>query len=66
MSLLGRRRREGWDAMRARIRRETELYLEQCLRDPTKGVIIPTVRVGFGTFPRGYAHAFWAQILGTS
>lgn len=57
---------EEWAVIRARMLRETELFLEQALRHPERQVIIPALEVGRASFPRGFACAFWAQILGTS
>jgi hypothetical protein len=54
-----------WGTVTARMLRETELYLEEHLRRPPEW-IIPTVEVGKAGFPRGYADAFWSQVLATS
>lgn len=50
-----------------RMIRETELFLEEQLRRPAHArIVIPAVPVGAGGFPRGFADAFWSQLLGTS
>jgi hypothetical protein len=59
-------RLESWAVMRARLLRETECFLAEGLRHPERNVIIPAIPVGSGTFPRGYAQLFWAQVLGAS
>jgi len=58
--------RESWAFVRARIIRETERFLEEGLADPERFVAIPAIPVGRGSFPRGFAGAFWSQVLGTS
>ncbi|UCD29040.1 MAG: hypothetical protein JSV03_00725 [Planctomycetota bacterium] len=60
------RRFESWAVIQARMIRETEVYLEEALRDPEQQIVIPAIPVGSGRFPRGYAHEFWARVLGTS
>lgn len=44
--------------------RETEAFLSDALRHPEQHVRIPTVRVGYGSFPPGLAQEFWADVLG--
>ena len=61
-----RNRLESWAAIRARMLRETERFLEEALRHPERQVVIPAVPLGSGCFPRGFAQAFWAQVLGAS
>jgi hypothetical protein len=46
--------------------RETELYLEDALHRPEQHPRIPAIPVGSGSFPRGLAEVFWAQVLGSS
>lgn len=46
--------------------RETEAFLEAGLSRTERQIIIPTIRVGRGSFPRGYSDAFWSQVLATS
>jgi hypothetical protein len=60
------RRRESWLITRARMLRETEVFLEEGLTRPEKHPRIPAIPVGSGSFPRGLAEVFWAQILGSS
>lgn len=55
-----------WTAIRARMLRETEMFLEDGLRHPEQYRRIPAVPVGKGPFPRGFADAFWSQMLATS
>jgi hypothetical protein len=57
---------EYWDVIRARMRRETEAFLEAGLRHPEQYRRIPAVPVGTARFPRGFADAFWSQLLATS
>jgi len=57
---------ESWMAIRSRMIRETERFLEDALRHPERQVVIPAVRLGGGSFPRGFAQAFWSQVLGSS
>ena len=45
---------------------ETEAYLSECLRHPERVRRIPTVRVGFGKFPKGLAAEFWSNVLSTA
>lgn len=66
MRFRGNRRLDSWQVMRARMLRETERFLEDGLRRPEQHLMIPAIRVGGGRFPRGYAHLFWSQVLGTS
>ncbi|HPD29581.1 MAG TPA: hypothetical protein PLL20_06275 [Phycisphaerae bacterium] len=61
-----RGRFESWTAIRARMLRETEVFIEEGLRHPERQVRIPALKVGSGTFTRIFAQAFWAQVLGTS
>ncbi len=44
--------------------RETELFLAECMRDPERVRRIPTLRIGFGSFPPGLAEEFWEDALG--
>ncbi|HSW44362.1 MAG TPA: hypothetical protein VLM89_02200 [Phycisphaerae bacterium] len=57
---------ETWAAIRRRMLRETEAFLDDALRHPERQIVIPAVRIGEAEFTRGYAHLFWAQILGSS
>ena len=57
---------ESWAVIQARMIWETEAFLELGLRHPERQVIIPAVPVGRASFPRAFAEAFWAQVLGTS
>jgi hypothetical protein len=59
-------RSESWVMIRARMLRETELFLEEGLREPDKQLRIPAIPVGSGAFPRGFADVFWSQVLGSS
>ena len=52
--------------LRLRMIRETEDYLNECLRHPGRTVRIPTVVVGHGVFAPRFAQAFWNQVLGLS
>ena len=61
-----RTRMESWQFIRRRMIRETEHFLEDALRHPERRIAIPAVRVGAAGFPRGFAHAVWAQVLGAS
>ncbi len=55
-----------WALIRARMLRETEIFLEDGLQHPERYLRIPAVPVGSAPFPRGFADAFWSQILATS
>ena len=55
-----------WIAIRRRMLRETEVFLEEGLRHPERQLVIPAIPVGRTRFPRGFAHLFWSQILGSS
>lgn len=57
---------ESWAVLRARMLRETEVFLEEGLQHPERAIIIPAVPVGKARFPRGFAHLFWSQVLATS
>jgi len=57
---------ESWAALRRRMLRETEVFLEEGLRRGDREYVIPAIRVGAGTFPAGLAEAFWSRVLGTS
>lgn len=57
---------ESWTALRRRMLRETEIFLEEGLRRGDAQYVIPAIRVGAGTFPAGLAEAFWSRVLGTS
>jgi len=61
-----RGRFESWTVIRARMLRETEVFIEEALRHPEQQIQIPTLKVGSGTFTHLFAQAFWAQVLGTS
>ena len=63
--LLGRQA-ESWDVIRARMMRETERFLEEAMTHPDRQLRIPAIPVGMGHFPRGYADAFWSNVLATS
>lgn len=60
------RRPESWKLSRNRMLRETEAFLEDGLRHSAQHPRIPAIPVGSGSFPRGLAEIFWAQILGSS
>ncbi|GMU24668.1 MAG: hypothetical protein AMXMBFR13_47410 [Phycisphaerae bacterium] len=66
MILSLRRKNESWEAIRARMLRETESFLEHGLRRPDAFRRIPAIRVGTGRFPRGFSDTFWSQVLATS
>jgi hypothetical protein len=57
---------DNWTAIRARILRETEVFLEEGLRHPERHLRIPAIPVDRTPFPRGFADAFWSQVLATS
>jgi hypothetical protein len=57
---------EYWALLRARMLRETEAFLEEGLRHAEQYRRIPAVPVGKAPFPRGFADAFWSQLLATS
>jgi hypothetical protein len=63
---FGRRSETDWEAIRARMLRETEVFLEEGLRRPEQHRRIPAIPVGAGSFPRGFADLFWSQVLATS
>ena len=54
---------DSWEARRRRMIRETEHYLNKNLK-VKKPIVIPTVRVGVGRFPRSLTRLFWNRILG--
>ncbi len=66
--ILHRRRLclESWTVIRARMLRETQQFLEHGLRHPERFRRIPVVEMGKGSFRRGFADAFWSQVLATS
>ena len=55
-----------WIALRARMVRETEAFLEAGLNRSERQIVIPTIRLGTASFPRGYGDTFWSQVLATS
>ena len=55
-----------WTLIRARMLRETEAFLEDGLQHPEQYRRIPAIPVGSASFPRGFADAFWSQLLATS
>ncbi|HOB74017.1 MAG TPA: hypothetical protein PKG54_05770 [Phycisphaerae bacterium] len=57
---------EDWAAIRQRMLRETEAFLEEGLRHPDRYRRIPAIPVGSGEFPRGFGDVFWSQMLATS
>lgn len=61
-----RGRFESWIVIRARMLRETEVFIEEALRRPEQQIRIPTLKVGSGTFSRTFAQMFWSQVLGAS
>ncbi|MGQ9651453.1 MAG: hypothetical protein ACUVXJ_15200 [Phycisphaerae bacterium] len=61
-----RGRFESWTVIRARMLRETEVFIEEGLRHPEQQIRIPALKVGSGTFSRRFAQVFWSQVLGTS
>jgi len=61
----GNRKDESWTAIRRRLIRETEVFLEIALRNENQ-MVIPARPVGAGGFSRNFAEAFWAQLLATS
>jgi hypothetical protein len=62
--VLNRQSQDLYREMRKRILRETEDYLNACLKHPERAVRIPTVVVGHGVFAPAFARSFWGQILG--
>lgn len=63
---LGKRIAMSFQFAQLRMIRETEAFLESELRRPDRSLVIPTIEVGKGRFPRGFADAFWSQVLSTS
>jgi hypothetical protein len=59
-------RLESWATLHARMIRETEVFLEEGLREPEQHLRIPAIPVGSGSFPRGFSDVFWSQVLGSS
>ena len=59
-----REQRDTWDAIRARMLRETEVFLEDGLRSLEVAVRIPAIPVGSGSFSEQYARSFWVEVLG--
>lgn len=57
---------EDWAAIRRRMLRETEAFLEDALLHPENRIVIPTIRVGEGEFAPGRAALFWSQVLASS
>lgn len=57
---------ESWIALRRRIIRETEVFLEEGLRHPERQIVIPAREVGRGGFSPMFASVFWTQVLATS
>jgi hypothetical protein len=55
--------RDLYREMRCRIIGETERFLTRCLANPRLGRRIPRIQVGKGSFPPGFAEAFWAEVL---
>ena len=51
------------DLIAFRAIQETEAFLADCLEHPERAVRIPRVRVGVGSFPPGFALAFWKEVL---
>jgi hypothetical protein len=57
---------ESWGVIRARMLRETELFLEDAFNHPEHQMRIPVIEVGAGRFTRMFAQLFWSQLLGAS
>ncbi len=57
---------ESWAAIRRRMIRETEAFLEEGLLHADRYRRIPAIPVGKGGFPRGFSDVFWSQMLATS
>lgn len=64
--LFSSRPQESWVQIRARMLNETERFLEDGLKGAEKHPRIPAIPVGSGSFTRGLAEVFWAQVLGSS
>lgn len=63
---IPRSRLESWTILRRRMLHETEAFLEDALKHPERQIVIPAVPVVEAAFTRGFAHLFWAHILGAS
>lgn len=66
MRFFNRTKMELWRAMRVRMLRETETFLEHGLEHPEQHLRIPSKPVGTGGFPKEMSEAFWSQVLATS
>jgi len=54
----------GWEHTRREMIAETEVFINDALDHPDHAVIIPTIPVGSGCFPKGMASYFWHRVLG--
>ncbi len=55
--------RETWQQYRARLIRETEIFIEWGLRNPDKVTRIPMKRMGNGGWPVEVGAWFWNTVL---
>lgn len=54
---------ETWEELRARLVRETSVYITEALRHPELAVRIPMIPADSGRFPPSMTTAFWEPIL---
>ena len=55
-----------WEVIRARMLRETELFLAEGLGQPERHRRIPAIRWGESRFARGFVAVFWLQMLAST
>ncbi len=53
-----------WAMIRKKMISQTEEFLNEALANPELSVVIPTIPVGSGCFPKSMSYYFWARVLG--
>jgi hypothetical protein len=58
---------ELWAALRQRMLRETEAFIDDGLRHPERCIVIPARKVGESMpWSTAFASVFWSQVLASS
>ncbi|NLX05687.1 MAG: hypothetical protein GXY33_11145 [Phycisphaerae bacterium] len=53
-----------WIVWRGHMIAETQRFIDEGLAHPERAVVIPTMPVGTGCFPRSMSDYFWRRVLG--
>ena len=53
-----------WSIIRRKMITQTEEFISEALHNPELSVVIPTIPVGSGCFPKSMSYYFWCRVLG--